>query len=78
MGYPILAVLTDHGSEFYANLRDGKGYADHEYERFLKESGIKHILCRVYHPQTNGKLEKLHDFYIKNLSSIAEPPKQSC
>jgi transposase InsO family protein len=28
--YPILAVLTDHGSEFYANKRDVKGYADHE------------------------------------------------
>ena len=65
-GHPILAVLTDHGSEFFANLRDAKGYADHEYELFLKERGIVHVLCGVGHPQTNGKLEKLHDLYIKH------------
>jgi putative transposase len=64
-GHSILAVLTDHGSEFYANLRDAKGHVDHEYELFLKEQGIKQILCGVNHPQTNGKLEKLHDLYIK-------------
>jgi hypothetical protein len=29
---------------------------------FLKEKGIKHILCGVNHPQTNGKQEKFHDF----------------
>jgi putative transposase len=48
--HPILAVLTDHGSEFYANKRDGKGYADHEYELFLKSQGIAQILCGVNHP----------------------------
>jgi transposase InsO family protein len=64
--HPILAVLTDHGSEFYANKRDGRGHADHEYELFLKEQGIKQVLCGVNHPQTNGKLEKLHDLYINH------------
>ena len=43
--HPVLAVLTDHGSEFYANKRDAKGYADHEYEAFLKDHGIRQILC---------------------------------
>jgi transposase InsO family protein len=62
--YPILAVLTDHGSEFYANLRDAKGYAEHGFELYLKEQGIKHVLCGVNHPQTNGKVEKWHDLYI--------------
>jgi putative transposase len=62
--YPILSILTDHGSEFYANKRDVKGYAEHEYEQFLEAQGIKHIMCAVNHPQTNGKLEKWHDCYI--------------
>jgi len=65
-GHPILAVLSDHGSEFYANKRDARGHGDHEYEQFLKERGIRQILCGVNHPQTNGKLEKLHDLYIKH------------
>ncbi len=61
--YPIDAVITDHGSQFYANKRDKKGNANHEFENFLKEKGIEHILCGVNHPQTNGKYEKWNDFY---------------
>jgi putative transposase len=62
--YPILSIVTDHGSQFYVNKRDTKGYAEHGFEGFLEEVGIKHILCGVNHPQTNGKLEKWHDCYI--------------
>lgn len=64
--YPILSIVTDHGSQFYANKRDEKGYAEHGFEQFLDEYGIKHILCGVNHPQTNGKLEKWHDCYIRH------------
>jgi putative transposase len=61
--YPIRSVISDHGSQFYANKRDKNGNADHPFEIFLKEKGIKQILCGVNHPQTNGKQEKFHDFY---------------
>jgi putative transposase len=61
--YPIMSLISDHGSQFYANTRDKNGNADHTFEIFLKEKGIKHILCGVNHPQTNGKQEKFHDFY---------------
>lgn len=61
--YPIRSVISDHGSQFYANKRDKNGKADHPFEIFLKEKGIKQILCGVNHPQTNGKQEKFHDFY---------------
>lgn len=61
--YPIRSVISDHGSQFYANKRDKNGNADHSFEIFLKEKGIKQILCGVNHPQTNGKQEKFHDFY---------------
>jgi transposase InsO family protein len=64
--YSIRAVLSDHGSQFYANKRDKKGYAQHRYEQFLLAKGIRHVLITVNHPQTNGKLEKFHDFYIKS------------
>lgn len=66
--HPILAIVTDHGSEFYANKRDSKGFAEHEFEQFLEKQGIKHILCGVNHPQTNGKIEKWHDLYIRHRS----------
>jgi len=66
--HPILSVVTDHGSEFYANKRDAKGYAEHGFEQFLEAQGIRHILCGVNHPQTNGKIEKWHDLYIHHRS----------
>ena len=61
--YPIISIISDHGSQFYANKRDKNENADHAFEIFLKENGIKQILCGVNHPQTNGKQEKFHDFY---------------
>jgi putative transposase len=61
--YSILAVLTDHGSQFCSNRKDKGTPSMHAYELFLRQRGIKHILCRVGHPQTNGKLEKFHDLY---------------
>ncbi len=32
--------------------------AKHKFREFLKENGIRHILARVNHPQTNGKIER--------------------
>jgi putative transposase len=64
--YSIKAVLTDHGSEFWANKRDTRGHAVHAFEQYLKKCHIRHVLCRVGHPQTNGKLEKFHDLYINH------------
>ncbi len=31
-----------------------------KFEKKLVDLDIKHILARVNHPQTNGKLERLH------------------
>jgi len=55
--------ITDHGVQFYANKRGKDGNAEHGFERFLEENGIKQILCRYKHPQTNGKIEKWFDLY---------------
>jgi len=39
----IREVLTDRGTQFYANKRDKNGDADSRFEDFLKENKIKHI-----------------------------------
>jgi putative transposase len=59
----VRECISDHGSQFYGVRRDNHGCADHMFELFLKEEGIKQILCGVNHPQTNGKVEKWFDFY---------------
>jgi putative transposase len=61
----IEQVITDHGSQFCANKKDSSGNSESSFEAFLKESGIKHIMARVKHPQTNGKVEKWYDLYEK-------------
>jgi len=59
----VREVITDHGAEFYANVRKKDGTADHSFELFCQEEGIKHILCKYNHPQSNGKVEKWFHTY---------------
>ena len=33
------------------------------FQEFLDSQRIKHILCKIKHPQSNGKVEKLFQVY---------------
>ena len=61
----IKAILTDRGSEFCPVKQDKKGRAKSEFQEFLEKHGIKHIVGRVKHPQTNGKIERWYQTYGK-------------
>jgi len=50
-------VMTDHGSQFYANKADEK-QENTKFRIALDVLGIKHYLARVNRPQTNGKVER--------------------
>ncbi|MEK6949667.1 MAG: DDE-type integrase/transposase/recombinase, partial [Nanoarchaeota archaeon] len=52
------AILTDNGTQF-TPARGDKG----PFTLFCEEQGIKHILGRVHHPQTNGKIERWFGTY---------------
>ncbi len=60
---PLRELIMDHGSEFGAHRRDENGKWDGEFKQHIVNLGIKPILARVKHPQTNGKLEKWFDAY---------------
>ena len=62
----IEEVITDHGSQFFANKIDKDGESESSFDAFLIENKIKHIKARVKHPQTNGKIEKWYHTYEKN------------
>jgi len=49
-------ILTDHGTQF-VSARD-REHAQHTFKDFLNQHEIKHIVARVKHPQTNGKIER--------------------
>jgi len=51
-------ILTDNGVQF-TPARAEKG----PFTKWCEERGIKHILGRVHHPQTNGKIERWFGTY---------------
>ena len=52
------SILTDRGIQFYANEAEEREKGATVFERYLAENGIRQILSRVSHPQTNGKVER--------------------
>lgn len=57
-----VVVLSDKGSQFYANKYDKTGKKGMcEFEKELEQLGIDFWTARRRHPQTNGKMEKWFD-----------------
>ena len=54
------SILTDRGTQFYASGGEKKVKGVSKFEKFLAENGIRHIVGRVNHPQTNGKIERFY------------------
>ncbi|AIY89303.1 IS481 family transposase [Geoglobus acetivorans] len=54
------SILTDRGTQFYASAGEKKAKGVSKFEKFLAENEIKHIVGRVNHPQTNGKIERFY------------------
>ncbi len=53
-------LITYHGSQFTSLPRTTCLYPKpNEFQKFLRETDIKHIKARVKHPQTNGKIERV-------------------
>ena len=62
----IKQCISDHGSQFISNVN-----GDSKFKAFLKRKGIQQILCRVKHPQSNGKVEKWFETYDKHRFAFA-------
>ena len=58
---PIKQCISDHGAQFLSNSG-----GESRFGEFLDAHGIQHILCRIKHPQTNGKVEKWFDTYERH------------
>jgi putative transposase len=58
-----LELLTDHGSQFYANFGEMKSVGTSKFQQYLIDRKINHILGRVHHPQTNGKIERFYETF---------------
>jgi putative transposase len=58
----IKQCISDRGSTFTSNFIDGYS----RFREFLKSKGIKPILCKIKHPQSNGKIEKWFECYDRH------------
>ena len=70
------AVMTDHGSQYYANYPNAK-QENTLFRSTLNILGIKHCLARVNRPQTNGKVERFfrtykEEYAVGTFSSLGE------
>ena len=54
----IMQCISDHGSQFISNIGGNS-----KFKEFLDDNRIQQILCRIKHPQSNGKVEKFFDLY---------------
>ena len=52
-------LLSDNGTHFLSLIREScPNPKENIFQQTLKQYGIQHIKTRVYHPQTNGKMER--------------------
>jgi putative transposase len=66
-------ILTDHGTQFVSAW--DQDLSHHSFKEFLNQHDVKHIVARVKHPQTNGKIERFYgevERRIKKSGSIDE------
>lgn len=62
------AIIADRGSHFYANKIGRKKKGKCKFQIILEEMGIKHIVARAHHPQTNGKIERWFGTYKREFN----------
>jgi putative transposase len=52
-------VISDHGTHFVSLKREGcDDPEENVFQQKLRQYKVQHILARVKHPQTNGKMER--------------------
>ena len=67
----IKQCISDHGTQFVKTMAKKKS----KFQIFLEENNIKQILCRIKHPQSNGKAEKFFQLYDKHRYSFTSEQK---
>lgn len=60
-------ILTDQGRQYYA----WRGKTD--FEKLLRQKGIKHVVARSHHPQTVGKCERFWDTVSMEFWEVVRP-----
>ena len=57
---PVLGVVPSEEGRPALLTDNGSGYISKVMAQYLRTQGLKHLRARAHHPQTNGKIERMH------------------
>jgi putative transposase len=64
------AMLTGRDIQFFSSAKlDGRNKGKTYFQKFLEANDIKHVLARVNHPQTCGKIERFFGEVKKRINT---------
>ena len=75
------SILADRGSHVYSAESEKRVKGISEFEKRPESLGVQRILARVPHPQTNGKIQRVHGKIQRKLPpffDVAGPPGSAC
>ena len=64
--------MTNYGTQFVSAW--GWDLSYHVFKEFLEENNINHIIARVKHPQTNGKIKRWFGLFEQKLNRFNSVP----
>ena len=70
-----LELLTDHGSQVYANFGEIKAFGISKFQQYLIDRKINHILGSIHHPQTNGRIERFYQTFQSKIQHFNSSPR---
>ena len=68
-----LHLLSQHGSPAWIISDHGKEFDNVWFRSWCKVNNIKHAFSAPGHPQSNGKLERFHEFLTKGAEKARQP-----
>lgn len=68
-------IFSRFGIPSYLVSDNGRQFVSDEFELFLKQNGVKHILSVPYHPATNGLAERYVQTIKQAIRALDPDPK---
>lgn len=68
-------IFSRFGIPVYLVSDNGRQFISNDFEFFLKQNGVKHILTAPYHPATNGLAERYVQTLKQSIRAINPEPK---
>jgi putative transposase len=67
------SILTGRDVQFYSSDKKGEPSEPNDFQKRLSQEGIEHVLARVNHPQTNGKIERFFGELKRKIHLFSSP-----